>query len=769
MSEFHNPYHFVPVTTNRKNDIDAQSFPDKRGHVTHDRYCDGTYSGKIICRVTTETPIFIGSNCAKEAPVDNAKEIDPFELKSQPAIPASSLRGLISSIAESASNSALRVLEDAKYSYRRLMDTNQPEMFRPLSAIGMVVINKDAEGKTQYHLRPLTLPSMVFNDENIASLEDRWKGLFPTPNLKVYIGSGNNAIKEPSFHFETFSFERKKYYGIKLKSRNWVKGFPGEIARDNDMNIKNERYLVAQLPIEEGAPMRREFEPIEWDEIPEKDKVLYTRGILRVLGCNNRPDIPNTKKHELFIPYPEEAEKWETFPIQENAIERFYDLSDQRTEASKDNSTPLPYEPKGTQRNEDREKHGNKFRLKEGDLVWFRPTTTGDEIAEIAFSSVWRGRVETTNNKAATTYTFFNSIDSNLLPFNPERTVITLAEQLFGFAGISKDKNLKLPGALAGRVYFSHALFHGIKNAHTSAPESENNTAGKPYYEGVTLKILDSPKPPSSALYFKNAKNKPSYISKQMLKPGVHHPQGRKFYLHHRDHEVNHKEHEPWRSKHTGTTDKKSRLKQKVIIKPVRSGAVFYFHIDFDNLSNQEIGLLLYALKPTDEFRHKIGMGKPLGLGRINIEPVGCFRVNRKERYTEKALFGPRYDESWIEDGENQRLWPTEYERECVKADNIIDVTHLRDEFTKEMDPDIKYALELIGNPQAIKAPVLPPMMEDTDNEEETFAWFVENDKRAIRNIQSQKPGFLEPLTASSKIKKLPVLLSYQIYNKEGY
>ena len=39
--------------------------------------------------------------------------------------------------------------------------------------------------------------------------------------------------------------------------------------------------------------------------------------------------------------------------------------------------------------------------------------------------------------------------------------------------------------------------------------------------------------------------------------------------------------------------------------------------VDFDNLSPRELGLLLYALKPAEGFRHKLGMGKPIGLGGV--------------------------------------------------------------------------------------------------------------------------------------------------------
>jgi len=71
--------------------------------------------------------------------------------------------------------------------------------------------------------------------------------------------------------------------------------------------------------------------------------------------------------------------------------------------------------------------------------------------------------------------------------------------------------------------------------------------------------------------------------------------------------------------------------------KPVRSGVRFNFRIYFDNLSDVELGALLWALQlPGNagmEYRHKIGMGKPLGMGAVKLTPV-LHLINRKQRYS---------------------------------------------------------------------------------------------------------------------------------------
>lgn len=68
-------------------------------------------------------------------------------------------------------------------------------------------------------------------------------------------------------------------------------------------------------------------------------------------------------------------------------------------------------------------------------------------------------------------------------------------------------------------------------------------------------------------------------------------------------------------------------------IKAIKPNKKFSGKIRFENLSNIELGALLQALSlPTNCF-HKIGMGKPLGLGSIKITPK-LYLSNRIERYT---------------------------------------------------------------------------------------------------------------------------------------
>lgn len=67
---------------------------------------------------------------------------------------------------------------------------------------------------------------------------------------------------------------------------------------------------------------------------------------------------------------------------------------------------------------------------------------------------------------------------------------------------------------------------------------------------------------------------------------------------------------------------------------PVKKEKTFTGYIRFENLSKVELGALLFAIDLPDGCCHKIGMGKPLGLGSIKIKPT-LYLSNRNTRYTD--------------------------------------------------------------------------------------------------------------------------------------
>jgi CRISPR-associated protein (TIGR03986 family) len=80
----------------------------------------------------------------------------------------------------------------------------------------------------------------------------------------------------------------------------------------------------------------------------------------------------------------------------------------------------------------------------------------------------------------------------------------------------------------------------------------------------------------------------------------------------------------------------KETKSQYTLIHPVKAGKKFMGRMRFENLSNEELGALMFVLDLPSECCHKLGMAKPLGLGSIRISPT-LHIVDRRTRY--KSLF----------------------------------------------------------------------------------------------------------------------------------
>jgi CRISPR-associated protein (TIGR03986 family) len=749
---FFNPYHFVPSKPGeRKTDVSRKDFEAKTiARLGHDRDADGTLSGRILCRLKTVTPVVIGG---KQEPMPgNYTEVEPFRVPTaasaqehdEIAIPATTLRGLLSSVAEAASNSALRVLEDESYSYRCAMDQS-------LQAIGEIVGNK---------IRPLTLPALsgIGGATRFAVLPkyarmfspDRYtlNDSFP---LKAYVDGYSKieqrdeapkvAVRRPSFladgdPISHSADNREQFWYAKLAGSPNLQG--QAIVETAGCKIKpgNASFLLGNSLI--GDPISS----AQWEADGRSSD--YVRGILRVLGIKDREkEIPTSKHHEIFIPYPEAIEKTPLFDAAD-AIETFETLAKERTTLQKTElkkatgekrkNIALPYSVKGAKRNTGED--GDNLRLRDGDLVFFEPSEDGTKVSRLAVSSIWRNRVE------GSTHRFFERLSSDLLPFNPARKWLTIAEQMFGFvenkkpkgtAAAVEEKQDQPALALAGRVVVS---FGRLADPGTD-----------PLMAKTPLKILSSPKPPSPNLYFKR-NGDARYIAKRELGVATHAPQGRKFYLHQPA------ANEPWKTKATGDDKAKD---QKAMVQPIREETSFYFHVDFENLSETELGLLCYALAPSPTFHHKLGMGKPLGLGTVAIETEAIFLTARRSRYASDGSSDPRYHRKWLRDNEAPSSWPDRYkvERQCAaNSDVISDATsahHYASTFRATMDADIGRALEILGDPKFVTDPVhTPQLAENNDLEDKTYAWFGKNDFKGRDAIPLPNRQYLAPLTATS-------------------
>lgn len=182
--------------------------------------------------------------------------------------------------------------------------------------------------------------------------------------------------------------------------------------------------------------------------------------------------------------------------------------------------------------------------------------------------------------------------------------IIDLAEAIFGYVPEGERTT-----SCAGRVYFTHAVCE---------PDQGNVWLSQ---QSITPQILGTPKPTTFQHYLVQDKQR------------GHDPDDRRQLAHYgtptsdgtviRGHKLYwHKQEGLTATDFTESGDVEwATDTQHTQIKPVKAGVIFRFRVYFENLTDVELGALLWVLDLPGDHHHKIGMGKPLGLGSVVIKP----------------------------------------------------------------------------------------------------------------------------------------------------
>jgi CRISPR-associated protein (TIGR03986 family) len=255
----------------------------------------------------------------------------------------------------------------------------------------------------------------------------------------------------------------------------------------------------------------------------------------------------------------------------------------------------------------------------------------------------------------------YRNAPTDLIP-EPLRRAETVdyADAIFGYVRDKRDvpnaKSGTLERAYAGRVF--------VTDGHWEETEAS------PFLDVsrlpgsvLTPKILASPKPTCFQHYLVQTEpdqgnNLSHYDSSGSARTTL---RGHKLYWHqHRDGQnfdvQRLLETDPdWLKANGRPGDVKTDSTQHTQMKPVGMGVTFAFRVYFENLAKEELGALCWALRPNGgagkEYCHKLGMGKPYGMGSVKIEAV-LHLSDRKGRY--ETLFDAS---GWSEPVRNDLTW----------------------------------------------------------------------------------------------------------------
>jgi len=340
----------------------------------------------------------------------------------------------------------------------------------------------------------------------------------------------------------------------------------------------------------------------------------YERGVLVITG-----DVPCKKKEFVFL-HPDK----EKIEVPRSVIELFHD-DDQITRWQR---MAFPKcKPKNDCRNRDGMLLRDDYLRGENEPIFFL-----EEEGEVTFIGRAHMFRLPYNNKAV-----------DLIPKHlkdPQK--IDYTEAIFGFVRTDQEirqlGNVKLKQGEKGRAYAGRVF---VTDAIPKA--GQDNIC---YSQAIVPSILASPK--STAFQH--------YLTQQE-------PDRKKEKLDHYDSPPPHKTtirgfKRYWYQGKRDIEDIKVQKNddpcstQYTQFKPVKPKSIFKFRVYFENFSDQELGALCWVLHPLGdqekEYRHNLGMGKPLGMGVVKLD-ASLFLTDRKQRY--KSLFSGNGWETGIKGG----------------------------------------------------------------------------------------------------------------------
>lgn len=568
---FLNPYNFVRHLEQ----------PRPENHVLgncppppHDRYVGLT--GRISCTVEAKTPLFISDSHAIEEDEEHEghKSYRFFKVKNEdgelePALPASSLRGMVRSVFEAVTNSCYQVLGGERLDHR----------LEPGDALELV-------------------------PARIESTENGW-------NLRLLTGTSRLRTGSRAPSGKQYAAWLHRYWPVKpsgtlTKQRN-VK----HVTRDFQARTK-EGTEVNLDGLEHGQSCYALLEPRQhphpqikfWDVVEvsnDRAALLEKKGehqrVEQGWLCLNNQNIEVKHSERFFFRANENNHGPEFVALSQEVIKRYEELvaGYQKRHESEVKRRRKQHQPFAKPVEKDGEKalglsrfiyQTAEKKVRGGELVYakLRGSTNNPQVEFIVPVSVPRVGYEYPVGELLKMHT-------RHLVRCSEYENLCSACRVFGWV-YQKEEDGEIPQdkttAYAGRVRLSHG---------------EARTWEK-FEDAITLAILSTPKPTTTQFYLLNAEGEPD--------PNVDYDdkdarlRGRKFYRHHGDADS---------EEYTGEPSDQNRTVRDAL----KPGATFTFTVDFENLAKVELGALLYALELEDDLVHRLGYAKPLGFGSVKV------------------------------------------------------------------------------------------------------------------------------------------------------
>ncbi|KYC35611.1 hypothetical protein WA1_07260 [Scytonema hofmannii PCC 7110] len=611
------PYNFVELPS-KIVEIKEEDLPQQN------IYSKNRYTGSIQCKLTTESPLYIRCGLTKEefACGAESKDLPNFfytepEFKHlKPVLPGSSLRGMIHNLVEIISFSKITKVINKKPFYRSLGDKALKEIYSSNFIEESKLAHPNNPSKQIPCYRSKVHTGFIRVRNNGYIIEECGYGRIDRVNIPYDITKPCPPLylgKKPGV-FPNWKYQHQNLYvDIDANEKNYF--FQRQVTTDRRTGKQKERHQDIYL----------RYRSVNSASLRQSSGM--TAATLVITGDMRY-------KHLEFVFLQENLKEYQ---IPREVIQRFHD-DDQITKWQEDAF------PKGKP-NKSRKNDGH---LRDGEPVFFLLNEDGETIRFLGRAQMFRLPYDLSP---------YDLIPENLC----DRSKTDIAEAIFGYVGGQERKECR-----AGRVFFSDAV----------CTQPGNVWLQGDFEKTLTPKILGSPKPTTFQHYLVQTREKPEDLQHYS-------PQKKEYQTTIRGHKLY------WHKQNLQIADIEAGIKKSDVnkiekpssqhtkIKPIKVGVQFTFDIHFENLTDIELGAILWILQKAAEPKYclSLGMGKPLGMGAVKIEHQ-LLLSNRQERYSK--LFSSSHQ--WLS-GEDNQSKTDSILTDCINAFEqfIVNNIHLDD------------------------------------------------------------------------------------------
>jgi len=598
-------------------------------------------SGRLKCKITTQTPLFISDSHAvevktvgekgkeKEHPSYRFFRCENDEGKDEIALPASSLRGMLRATYEAATNSCFSVFTgDKRLSYH----------LPPEDALKLIPARVIQKGDQLY--------LDILNGMTTVNIGEKPDGPQYAAWIMQYTPLRPSRTKDraPRSPYSVRRFVSLSRLGHEDPCEAVI-----ELVKHPLRNF--EFWNVVQI-----APSGSHLKPSRPDQ-----KIIH--GYL----CITNQNIQNKHDERIFfsagspvrIPLPDTVRQRYRELIKDYQDRHADEVQKRLKRRDKNPSVPPPDEPEGD------EAAFSRFildpaetDLHDGSLVYvmLEPAGRTARVAFIVPVSVPRVVYEQT-------------IADRLAPDAKDDDLhkcrsydaLCPACRAFGWVYGSDDRSMPILAsdelaAYAGRINVTYG--------------KAKNITGK---FDATLAILSSPKPTTTRFYLRPLNGADPQDGRDDLQVNYNvearqQLRGRKFYRHQGKQCRN----QEYSSPNGKETDQNRTLKDIV-----EAGSTFEFEITFENLTEVELGALLWTLE-LEGWHHRLGFAKPLGFGSLTIAVQEFELLDPKARYEDfMPGWKPVLSEKFWYVEQFKVAMKNRYGRDFNELDNIRDLEAL--------------------------------------------------------------------------------------------